>query len=186
MAKKKKISSWKQKRKYVIQAPENFDGKELGTTVASDPSNLHGRTVDTSLNNLTDDRSKQHFKIVFEVDNVKEDKASTQFKKFYINPGYLRSKVRKGTNKIKYVQSMKLKDDKVKIKIDVLSQVRFNTQQRKDISSKITGMLKTHESSNLNQLVQHTLFGKLGTEIYKEIKKICPVNRVEVVGLTRL
>ena len=104
----KKISSWKQKSKYTIIAPENFENHELGDTLAKDSKQLIGRTVDVSLRDLVGDKSKQHLKLVFEVNDVEGSKANTQFKAFTANPGYLRSKVRKGSSKIDCVKRIKI------------------------------------------------------------------------------
>ncbi|MFH1126257.1 MAG: 30S ribosomal protein S3ae, partial [Candidatus Altiarchaeota archaeon] len=117
---KAKLTGWKQKRPYVIQAPEKFEYHELGTTIASDPKLLVGRTVNVSLSDLTNDRSKQHLMVLFEVYEVAGEKAKTRFKKFYISSGYLKSKIRKGVGKIDYQTDLSLQGEKARIKVTVL------------------------------------------------------------------
>ena len=99
----KEISSWKQKTLYRIIAPENFESKEVGNTLASDPKNLIGRRIDVSLKELTDDKTKQHLKVILEINDVKEDRALTKFRMFSASQGYLHSNVRKGMSKIDYI-----------------------------------------------------------------------------------
>ena len=177
---KKTVTSWKSKKFYSILAPDNFDNQEIGDTIASDPGKLKGRTVYTSLGALTNDRGKNYMNLVFEVYEVKGDVAHTRFKKFFIPVGYLRSKVRKRTTKIDYLTDIVVGGEKVRVKIMVLSRHKISYVQEGDIKSRMAKSLEKHTSSKPEKLLQHALFGKLGTEIYKEIKTVCPIMRVEV------
>ncbi|MBN2014644.1 MAG: hypothetical protein JW778_05645 [Candidatus Altiarchaeota archaeon] len=177
----KKISAWKQKQKYMIVAPENFDLHELGETFSKDSESLIGRTIDVSLKDLTGDKTKQHLKLVFEIKEVKGNKAHTGFKEFNVNPGYLRSKVRKGSTKIDYVKRMEIEPNKrIQIKVVAVTHETVQTSRDKDMRAKITEILDRYKNTKLDEFVQSTLFGKLGTEIYREIKKIAPIRRVEI------
>ncbi|HIE33748.1 MAG TPA: 30S ribosomal protein S3ae [Candidatus Altiarchaeales archaeon] len=176
----RKVKSWKNKIFYKILAPENFDFQEIGDTLADDPKKLIGRTVDVSLRDLTGDNTKQHLKLIFEINDVKGDKAYTKFKKFVVNPGYLRSKVRKGSSKIDYIDNLLLDNSKIQIGIMTVTRQNIKTSRKEEIFRIIKEVLKKRESMKLNDFLQSTLFGKLGTEIYKEVKKIVPIKRVEV------
>ncbi|MBD3388598.1 MAG: hypothetical protein GF416_05975 [Candidatus Altiarchaeales archaeon] len=182
---KKTVTSWKSKKLYILQAPDNFDKKEIGTTLSADPEKLAGRTVQVSLGDLMNDRSKNYLNLRFEVYDVKGDKALTRFKKFFIPTGYLRSKVRKKTLKIDYGREMEVEGDMMRFKIMVLSRHKVSEVQKADIKKSITRILEKHTDSR-DKVLQAALFGKLGTEIYKDIKKICPVTRVEVYQIEML
>ncbi|MBM3309647.1 MAG: hypothetical protein FJY77_05265 [Candidatus Altiarchaeales archaeon] len=183
---KVKLTGWKQKRPFVIQAPEKFDFKELGTTVAADPKLLVGRTLGVSLAELTSDRAKQHLMLVFEIHEVTGDKAQTRFKKFMIHSGYLKSKIRKGMDKIDHQSDLSLPDSKIRMKLTVLTPQKISLPKRRDITSNIARVLSKYRESKLEEFVQHVLFGKLGTDIYRRIKKICPISRVEVVEIKKV
>ncbi|MBN2250487.1 MAG: hypothetical protein JW724_00245 [Candidatus Altiarchaeota archaeon] len=176
----KDISSWKQKNSYKLIAPENFESKELGMTFSSDPKNLIGRRIDVSLKDLTSDRSKQHLKVILEVSDVNEGNALTKFKIFQANQGYIHSKIRKGMSKINYVRTLTLPDAKVRIKIMAVTHKNIKTSQKSEILSRIAKTVEGYTSTGLNDFVQATLFGKLGTDIYHSCKSICPISRVEV------
>jgi len=177
----KKISSWKQKSIYTIVAPENFDFRELGDTIANNPENLIGRTIDVSLRDITGDKTKQHLKIVFEINEVKDKKAYTRFKVFNVNPGYLRSRVRKGTSKIDCIHRIDIEPNlRVQVKVMAVTHQNIKTSRVRDITAKISEILDKYKNTKLDDFIQSTLFGKLGTEIYREIKKIAPVRRVEI------
>jgi small subunit ribosomal protein S3Ae len=180
----KKISAWKQKSGYVIVAPETFEFRELGDTLAKDPGHLQGRTIEVSMKDLTEDKTKQHLKVTFEITGVAGNKANTKFKKFDVNPGYLRSKVRKGATKIDYIKRMLIDSDKkAQIKIVTITNSAVQESRAKEIRAKITELLDKYKETKVDEFVQSTLFGKLGTEVYREIKKIAPIRRVEIEQL---
>ena len=183
MAKKKKVGSWKDKSAYDVIAPENFDSVSLGTTIASNPGLLKGRNIDISLKDLTGDRGKQHIKLVFVIDKVDGNQVHTRFKMFNMNPGYLKSRVRKGGSKIDYIDMVEMGGEKVKIKIITVTNGHIQSSQKRDVTVKISSIIKSHGNDKLNEFAQIALFGKLGTEIYHGIKNICPVKRVEIEQL---
>ncbi len=176
----KKVSSWSQKSIYKILAPESFGFQEIGTTMAGDPKNLVGRTVNVSLRDLTNDKSKQNLKVIFEINDVQNNEAHTRFKILETNSSYLRSKIRKGVGKVDYISRLNLDNSNVKIKIISVTNPNIKTPQKKDIHGQISTILESHKGSKLDDFVQSALFGKLGTDLYHGIKKICPVRRVEI------
>jgi len=185
-AKQKNVNAWKKKKFYTILAPSNFDEKELGSTVSADPGLLKGRTIQTSLAELMDDRRKQHLKITFEIDHVEKDKAYTKFKKFMIPVGYLRYKVRKDSTKVDVASDITFENEKLRLKAMVLSRYKLSEPQRKEISAIAKKHLSEYSKKTPEQVLQLTLFGKLGTEVYKECRKIAPINRVEAYHIERL
>jgi len=181
MARRRKIISWKQKQIFTILAPKDFEYKEIGNCVAKEPENLIGRTVDVSLFEILGDKAKQHMKIIFEITDVKGDKANTRFKRFEINPGYLRSKVRKGASKIDTTTELNLKDDtRIQMKITTIANQHISTPKEKDIRSKIFKIIESYRDLKLDEFVQQVIASKVGGNIYKEVKKISPIKRVEV------
>lgn len=183
---KAKLTGWKQKRHYIIQAPEKFEYQTLGTTIALDPKLLVGRTISVSLSDLTSDRSKQHLMILFEIYEVAGDKAKTHFKNFSLQSGYLKSKIRKGMGKIDYQSDLSFSDEKVRVKVTILTPQRVTSPKRSDIVSGMSKILGKYNNTKLDEFVQQVLFGKIGTEIYRRIKKICPINRVEIIEIKKV
>jgi small subunit ribosomal protein S3Ae len=182
----KTITTWKGKKVYQIVAPENFDYKEIGETVASDPDRLKGRTVNSSLGELMEDRGKNYMNLVFEIFDVKGDKAHTKFKRYFIPTGYLRSKVRKRTFKLDYRKDIDFGSRKLNVRIMVLSRHKVSQEQSSEIKAKMAQVLAEHSNVDADKFIQQTLFGKLGTDIYKRIKTVCPIMRVEVYGINTI
>lgn len=176
---KKKVS-WKNKKPYEIVSLEIFNSQEMGTTFANDTQKLMGRTVEKPLSELTGDKSKHHIKVLFEVDQVEGEKAKTKFKTFSLDSKYIRSKVKKGADKIECVNNLGLSDAKLWVKVTVMTHYSTQTSKRKTISSEVSKTLHKHKDSSLDDFLQEALFSKLGTEIYHKVKKIVPVRRVEV------
>jgi len=180
---KKAVSSWKSKKRYTLAAPDYFEGRVLGSTIADDPGKLAGRTVKVNMKMLIDDRSKQYMNIIFEVDGVDGENAKTRFKRFFIDRGYLKSKIRKGMTKLDYSKLLKTSDGAVKVKIMVAASRGLTVSQKRQLTDKVTEVLTTHETDSTEQVVQLVVFGKLGTEVYHALKKMCRISRVEVMEL---
>jgi small subunit ribosomal protein S3Ae len=176
----KEMSSWKQKKEYKILAPENFDSKEVGVTFAGNEESLIGRSVDVSMKELVEDRSKQHLKLVLEITGAKDGKAHTKFKIFRVDAGYLHSKIRRGCSKIDYTTFLNLTDGKVRVKVIAVTQGKAKMSQKKEILSRIAKALVGYQTMTLSDFVQATLFGKLGTDLYHNTKTVSPINRVEI------
>ncbi len=181
----KKISSWKQKTAYRILAPESFNSKEIGVTLANSPENLVGRGMGISVKDLMDDKSKQHMKIVFEIYRSEGDKAFTRFKAFNISSGYLRSRAQKGTSKVSCIDFIDTDMGRVKIKTMITTHKRTTSTNKASMIKGVSEVL-SGKKRKLDSFVQALLAGKVGTELYKSIKNICPVRRVEIYSIERV
>jgi len=177
---KKTVSSWKQKKVFEVVAPDYFNSKVLGDTLAADPNKLIGRTIRTSVKDLTGDRSKQYLNLVFEISNVSGSRAHTRFKQFGVSTAYLKSKIRKGMNKVDYTGDLTLSDKKVRVKIMVAARKSTTAANKKEITELIKKILNEHKSDTIDKFVQGIVFGKVGTEIYHKVKKITSIARVEI------
>ncbi|MFH0861037.1 MAG: hypothetical protein V1921_07535 [Candidatus Altiarchaeota archaeon] len=186
MVSKKGISTWKQKQEYQILAPETFEGKRVGSTLASDEKKLIGRKITVSLKDLTDDRAKQHIKVTFKIVSTSGSNAITKFDSFNIAIGYLKSRTRKGMKKVDYIMDLKVSDASIRIKTVVITDKRISKNQRSEIAKKMTDIFNKYSGLKLDEFVQLTLFGKLGTELYHNVKNICRISRVEVYEIKTL
>lgn len=180
MARKKKISSWKKKRPFEVFAPESFNNKSLGQSVAAEAKILIGRTLTISAKDLTEDRTKQHFDLTFIITDVEGDNAKTKLKKFAVSPSFLKSKIRKRMTKIDYVSDATFKGERSRVKILIAAGKKVSRGQKKNINDRITEILGGHSENRADEIIQMAVYGKLGTEIFHGIKNIGQVHRVEV------
>jgi small subunit ribosomal protein S3Ae len=94
------IDTWKQKKWYKVLAPAYFGSQLLGETVAMEDDAVVGRTVTTSLMNVTGDVKKQNVIATFEVMKVNAGNGETRLKKLEIAPPSVRRMIRKGKDRV--------------------------------------------------------------------------------------
>ena len=68
--KKKTADKWKKKSWYTVVAPEEFERREIGETVAEKPEMIIGRIINISGRDLANQPKKQHISILFKVNDV--------------------------------------------------------------------------------------------------------------------
>lgn len=176
----RRIDTWKTKRKYKIIAPENFENKEMGILISSDPKNLIGRKITFSLRDITGDKQKQHLNVVFRVDKVEGDRAKTVFDSFEVNKKYIASKIHTGSKVIDHVENIEIKDYKLRLKTVIITANDVQRSKLRNIRKIVSETLKSYKETNLNEFLEFVLFGKVNTEIFRRAKKICPLGRVEI------
>ncbi|MCS7110359.1 MAG: 30S ribosomal protein S3ae [Candidatus Caldarchaeum sp.] len=179
---KKASEQKKPKKTYETYSPVYFGGRWLGSTMADDPSKLIGRVLRTSLYALTDDFSKQYMQLKFRIVEVKDSVCNTIFYGHEYGREYLRSLVKRGTNKIEYIFDVKTKDGFViRVYPVVFTVSRISTAKRKAIR-KIMKQVLDEAASNLthDQLAQELVIGKTASDIYNLVKKIVLPRHVGV------
>ncbi len=189
MARKKRRAArvkdkWTLKKWYTLIAPEYFGMVELGETPADDASKVIGRTVETTLSDLTGDYSNQnpYKKLIFKVYRVAGDNAYTKFHRFELTREYLNSLTRRRTSKIEDVIDITTADGyKLRVKPVAFTIKRCKTSQKRLIRAIMRDLVvKRGTSENFVQFIQESILGKLPSEIYKSAKKIYPLRRVEI------
>src|SRR3989344_94101 len=88
--KKKTADKWKKKVWYTVVAPEEFERKEIGETVAEKPEMVIGRIINISGRALANQPKKQHIKLVVKVTNVSGSKANTEATGHFIKDDFIR------------------------------------------------------------------------------------------------
>ena len=107
MAKKLRGKEW-----YTLVAPKLFGEKVIGETPVGDPETIKNRVVSVSLVNLISDTSKFYFKFNFKVNDVKENKAFTEFWGFECLRDYISRMIRHGILRIDNIIDVTTKDGK--------------------------------------------------------------------------
>uniref|UniRef100_A0A7C2SN58 Small ribosomal subunit protein eS1 n=1 Tax=Archaeoglobus fulgidus TaxID=2234 RepID=A0A7C2SN58_ARCFL len=188
MARKRRAArvkdKWTMKKWFTLIAPEYFGMAELGETPADDANKVVGRTVETTLAELTNDYSNQNTykKLIFKVYRVAGDNAYTKFWRFELMREYLNSLTRRRTSKIEDIVDVTTADGyKLRVKSVVFTVKRCKTSQKRAIRA-VMRQIVVERASLLNfvQFIQECVLGKVPAEIYKNAKKIYPIRRVEV------
>ncbi|HHN81951.1 MAG TPA: 30S ribosomal protein S3ae [Methanomicrobia archaeon] len=180
--------TWKAKKWYNVYAPDMFGKQSLGEVVSNNPDNLVGRTMMTSLRDLTGDFSKSHVKLYFSINEVQGENAYTEFKQHELLRSYIRSQTRRNNTKLDNILDLRTKDGKkLRVTISAIAPRRMQSSQTEAVKDLIeTHMKETASQMEMVPLIQELILGKITSDIYKKAKKIYPLRRVEVLKVKKL
>lgn len=173
---------WKSKQWYKVTAPAAFSNHLLAETLADEPEKLAGRTVETTLHELTGDMKQMHVKLYFQVKEVNDLNARTEFVGHNMTSDYTRRLVRRGNSKIPLVLDLKTKDDsRIRVKPFAVTDRRCQTTQGQEIRRIMTQMLtEAAEKNTLAGFLQEVLVGDLNNRMFNAARRIHPVRRIEI------
>ncbi|MEM4256815.1 MAG: hypothetical protein QXZ13_00710 [Candidatus Diapherotrites archaeon] len=182
--KRKTIDKWKKKAWYTLYAPEEFERKELGQTVAEKPELVFGRTLEATASELANQPKKSHIQIKFKVVNVTANKGQCEAIGHNIKDSYLKRIIRRRTSKIMLVKKFETKDKKsVKVKILIVTEKKASGRQKSSILKIAEETTKKFLAQlEAKKVIEQLVFGSLPNKIYSEAKKIYPLKRVEIAG----
>jgi small subunit ribosomal protein S3Ae len=185
MSSKAKAERKPPKMIYTIYSPEYFGYKEIGTTWAYAPEQVIGRTMWVSLYTLTGDFSHQFLLIRLKIVRVKDSAAETVFYGHEYGREFLRSLVRRGTNRIDMVTNFVTKDGfhlRAQATAFTYNRVGRHSWKAKMVRRVMREILKrSAQELALSQLSQEMVLGKTASDIYQEAKKITALRHVGVI-----
>jgi len=174
--------TWKLKKWYTIIAPPIFGEAVLGTTPADDPLKLIGRTIETTLYDLTGDFTLVHVRLYFQIYKVKGSKCLTRFKGHELARDYMRSLVRRRSSKITGIFNVTTKDGYgLRLTVVALTSYRCKSSQKRLIRKIMKEIVESRVPQlTLDELIREMVFGELATQVYNAAKKIYPLRKVEI------
>ncbi|PKP59646.1 MAG: hypothetical protein CVT88_04970 [Candidatus Altiarchaeales archaeon HGW-Altiarchaeales-1] len=181
-----KKDKWKLKKKYKIILPEKFGSKEMGLVLSSDPGNLINRKVKYSIRDITQDKQKQHVNVTFKICEVKGDRALTVFDTLKVDRKYLMSRIVPGHTVIDQPFILKLKDADMMVAVNVLTAYKIHTSQKGDMIKRIPVVLNYYKNEGIHNFLELVISGRTNVEIFKNLKTIAPVRRVEIRNMETL
>ena len=187
-AKKTKVASrkikdkWKAKEWYKIHAPRMFNEAEIGETPAIDPETLYGRTVEATVQELTDDFSKMHIKMRFQITSVDGYDAKTSFIGHELTSDYVRRLTRRKKTKTDHVVDITTKDGYVlRVKPMSIAERRIQTSQEDAMRRCMAeSLIETGKENNLSDIVKMIVSGELAKSVAKACHVVIPIKRVEI------
>ena len=173
---------WKAKNWYNILAPPSFDNVTVADTLADGPDNLINRVTGVSLQDLTNDFRKSHIVLYFQVKNVEENNAHTQFIGHTLTSDYLRRLIRRRRSKIEGVYDVTTRDGaQIRVKPFAATDKRIQNSQKRVVRESMKKTINEQANkSTLSEFVNIIIDGKLGSELYKNCKNLYPVKRIEI------
>lgn len=173
---------WKSKNWYTVLAPPAFDNITIAETLADSSEGLINRVTEVSLQDITNDFRKSHITLFFKINKVEATNAHTEFIGHTLTSDYLRRMVRRRKSKIDGVYDVTTRDGAVlRVKPFATTDKRIQSSQKKVIreamKKTIFDLAKTNVMSDFIKII---LDGRMGSDIYKNCKKLYPVKRIEV------
>jgi small subunit ribosomal protein S3Ae len=167
---------------YKIVAPPYFGAIELQETPANTPEQILGRTIETTLYEVTNDITHQstHLKLIIE--KTEGDKAITGFKGHELARDYLRSLIRRGTSRIDGIVNVITKDGRpLRVAVTAFTTSRAKTTQEMGVRRVMHSVVRARSAElNFDEFVQQMVLGKIASDVYNESKKITPLRKIEV------
>jgi len=181
--KKKKKKIW-----VPILAPKDFNEKEIGETHVYDPIKTIGKRISYNLSFLLADSKKQHIKLLFEIKEVKENKAITELIGYETISAYLKRLSKISKEKIDLSMKFKTKDN-ISFVIKIVAFVKNRTTNK--VLKELNKMLETNLKKNLDnkdydEIAKDIIFAKLQKTLQGSLKKIIPISGILVRKFQRL
>lgn len=171
-----------QKQWFTVLAPEQFDRAAVGETPANEAELVPGRTIETTLGELTDNASENNTKLTFKITEVGGENAYTEFVKHELTRDYLRSLVRRGASKIDATLTVRTADDyRVKVQPVAFTTKKANHSQERAIRKRMVEMVRSAAQDRpFEDFVDGIVRGRLSSAIYAETKTVYPLRRIEI------
>jgi len=173
---------WKSKNWYKVTAPAAFSNTVLAETLADEPEKLMGRTVEATLHELTGDMKQMHVKLYFQVKEVQDLNARTEFVGHNMTSDYTRRLVRRGNTRIPLVLDLQTKDgSRIRVKPFAVTDRRCQTTQGQQMRRVMAQILtEAAEKNTLAGFLGDALVGDLNNRLFNAVRKVHPVRRVEI------
>lgn len=178
----KGVDKWRKKKFFTILAPKVFQERELGQTIAYEPSSLMGRRLKTNLMVLLGNIKKQHVNVTFVVDKVQGDTGRTRVQRYEIIQAALKRKVRRQRDRLDASFRCVTRDGKiVQVKPLVITVFRTSNSVRTDVRKKLISLIRgSVKKLDYDAFVMELINDKLQREVAQALRKILPVRSVDV------
>ncbi len=186
MAKKKAKQvgavDWKKKRWYTIVAPRSLNETVLGETLADEATDLPGKTIKLSLMTVLGDLKKQSYWVKFQVTQLKDTKALTEFVSYEMSPSAVKRLVRRNRDRIDLSFVCATKDNKyVRIKPLVVTKSSTTRSVLSALRKKIEQFLfKEVTKYDSEALFNAIIRFKLQNDLRMAVGKIYPLRSCEI------
>ena len=182
MAVKKVVDSWKAKKWYTVVSPKFLNEVEVGEIPATDEKHIVNRIIKIPLKDITKDLSHVYTTIKLRITEIKGKTAYTKFIGHEVSREYIHALVRRRTDALNAVFTVTSRDGiEFKVKAVVLTGTSCSESQKNAVRVKLASVLKAMaHKSDFGMFIYATLFGRTSGEVYRSLKKIAPIKRIEI------
>jgi len=176
---------WRSKHWYKVRAPGLFQHVELGETVANEPDQLVGRTLEATLPELSGsgDSGKAHVKLRFRIERVSgEGVAEARFVGHDLTSDYVRRLARRKRSKIDLALTVTTKDGvQVVLKPVAVGEQRLQTRLRAELRHKMVQILLEEAQLRTSpEFVREMIQGDLSKVLAHGVKTLYPLKKIEI------
>ena len=176
---------WRSKRWYKVRAPGLFQHVELGETVATEPEQLIGRTLEATLPELSGaaDAGKAHVKLRFRIERISGDGvAEARYIGHDLTSDYVRRLARRKRSKIDTSLTVTTKDGvRVVLKPVAVGEQRLQTRLRAELRHKMISILVEEAQQRTSpEFVREMLQGDLSKVLAHGLKTLYPLKKIEI------
>ncbi|NMC04745.1 MAG: 30S ribosomal protein S3ae [Candidatus Lokiarchaeota archaeon] len=180
---KKVVDRWKSKQWYEIHASPEFDNIYIGQTPAAEEEILYERVLENSLFDFTQDFEDASMKLRFRINKVNGNLANTMFVGHELTRDFVRSLIRRGSNRIQNIIDIKTKDGYVfRLTGTVFTMNMARSSQQKTIRKIVLDILTEKGNSlGLKEFVQEMVFGNIERDIKRIANEIVPIRECKLL-----
>jgi small subunit ribosomal protein S3Ae len=176
---------WRSKRWYPVRAPGLFQHVELGETVATEPEQVIGRTLEATLPELSGsgDAGKAHVKLRFRIERISGDGvAEARFVGHDLTSDYVRRLARRKRSKIDLSLTVTTKDGvQVVLKPVAVGEQRLQTRLRAELRHKMVQILVEEAQLRTSpEFVREMIQGDLSKVLAHGVKTLYPLKKIEI------
>jgi small subunit ribosomal protein S3Ae len=176
---------WRSKHWFKVRAPGLFQHVELGETVATEPEQVIGRTLETTLPELSGgaDSGKAHIKLRFRIERLGGDGvAEARFIGHDLTSDYVRRLARRKRSKIDLALTVTTKDGvQIILKPVAVGEQRLQTRLRAELRHKMVSILMEEAAKRSSpEFVREMLQGELSKVLAHGLKTLYPLKKIEI------
>lgn len=176
---------WRSKHWYVVRAPSLFNHAEIGETMASEPEQIVGRTLETTLQEISGgaDIGKAHIKLRFQIERVSGEKtAESRFIGHELTSDYVRRLARRKRSKIDTSILVTTKDGvQIIVKPVAVGEQRLQTRLQAELRLRLRSLLTEEAQKKTGaEFVREMLGGELGKVLAHGLKSLYPLKKIEL------
>ncbi len=179
-AARKTVDKWKKKKWFNVVSSKIFDRKPLGETPGEKPKNVMGRTMRTTLDNITGQRAKREYVVSFKINDIQGQTASTVVSEFEVNKGTLGRTIRRRNSKVGLVERIPVLGGEAMTTVVVITDRKATNAQKAILRKMTKEQLETLKGRDFELVAQELLLGNFSNELFKNASKICPIKKVIV------
>lgn len=170
------------KQWYDIIAPEIFEGRVVGETLAADPRQLVGRVIDVSLMDVSNNYSKFYVKVRLKIDSIDGNKAITKLVGHDCMRERVYRMVQRHGRRVDAIQDVTTKDGvKLRVKTVFMLIKRVGTSTKDATRKMVIDLIdESAKKSTFNEFMDSVISGDFQHKVRKEASKVYPVGGIEI------